>query len=173
MVEQRFAQPGQPGTGTSKGLFFRTLFSIQLLFRMKKLAILALLLCLSFSSFAQLFGSKRPDSPLVTHADSVELIHQVFKRTRSFAPLVVLASGVAVGSFADSWGSDRVQKSTFRKSVVIGASASQIALLVSSTVQGIRYSKRREQDAIQRFEQHQPQPRHVERRLAMAYASRR
>lgn len=138
---------------------------------MKKLLPLVLLLCVSFSSSAQLFGRRSTPSPLVTHEDSVAFIRHIFKEERRSGRLGVVTSGTALVSIVTSLSTDkRLQQSAWRMSLAGAGGAAMVYISVLDIMKWGRFSKRREEETVRRFEQHQPQPLYVQQRLMLAYA---
>ena len=108
-----------------------------------------------------------------THADSVEVIHQAFRRARRFARLGTLAEGLAAGTQVSALASGGLRDSPGRQTLASVAAVGYSFFLGDFVVHWVRFSKHREALAIQRFELHQPQPLYVQRRLVTYRATTR
>lgn len=138
---------------------------------MKLLA--TLLLCLSalLGKAQNVPGAGPAASYTPTHADSLDLLHGVFRRSRHMARFGTFASALVVGSnTAGSLSNDYNNNHSTLRALNITSAALYSYFLVESIVDWRRYSQRREADAVRRFEQHQAQPRYVQRRMIMAVA---
>jgi len=111
-----------------------------------------------------------PSTGLGTHADSVATLRQVFRHHRRFARVGTFqfapSIGFGVGALVDA------SNPTGRQALNLFALSSISPYTTLEIVNWHRYSKRREEEAVQRFEQHQPQPPYLQKRLLLAFTLR-
>jgi cobalamin biosynthesis protein CobD/CbiB len=101
--------------------------------------------------------------PVLTHADSVTALRKVFRRNRRSGRFVGLLEGallpvVIVGAANPS---SAISRQVAGAQIVTAAMAA--VYFVGNMVRWSRFSQRREREAVERFEQHAPQPRYVQR----------
>ena len=130
---------------------------------MKKV-LLFLLVLVAFRGHAQ---APLPMAP-PTHADSVATLRQVFRHARRHARFGAGTSGLVLGAQALSFASDRTTGSPARLALGVSVSALYTYFLADRVVDWGRFSRRREEEAVRRFEAHQSQPGYVEHRLVLA-----
>ena len=101
----------------------------------------------------------------MTHDDSVAVLHQLFHRERHHGRILAIVGGavlpLSVVSIAKPSGSDFQRGIQTATTIVIGAQT------VGSIVRWVQFSKRREREAVRRFEQRQVQPLYVQRAYAL------
>ncbi|NML66070.1 hypothetical protein HHL22_12725 [Hymenobacter sp. RP-2-7] len=101
--------------------------------------------------------------PILTHEDSVAVLHRVFRYNRRGGRFVGLLEGALLPSAIIGAANPNPSAGRF----VAGAqvvSATMIAVyFVGNMVRWSRYSQRHEREVIERFEQHSAQPRYVQR----------
>lgn len=108
-----------------------------------------------------------PPTRVATHADSIATLRQVFRQSRRLTRGSTLTSGLLIGFGVAELTTPST--STARQALSLGTLGISTAYAVQGIVNWRRYSKRREQEAVQRFDQHQPQPLYVQRRLVFAF----
>lgn len=137
---------------------------------MKLPVLLAALLGLgaALPSQAQQAGAPVPLSslPRLTHADSVAVLHRLFRHERRGGRIGAIADAVVVPTNVAALASG--QGTDFQRGLQFVNVAAFSPLLVGNIVQWVRYSKRREREAVERFEQQLVQPLYLQRSYALA-----
>lgn len=108
--------------------------------------------------------------PRLTHADSVAVLHQLFRHERRGGREGALADAVVLPLNAVAL--DSGQRTDFQRGVQFATVAVFIPLLVNNVVRWAHYSKRREREAIEHFEQRLVQPLYLQRAYALALIER-
>lgn len=129
---------------------------------MKKV-LLFLLVLVAFQGHAQVpLPAATP-----THADSVATLRHVFRHARRHARLATGSYGLVLGAQALIFAVDRPTSSPARLALRVSVSALYAYFLADRVVDWGRFSRRREEEAVSRFEAHQPQPSYVQHRLVL------
>ncbi|MGI4833034.1 MAG: hypothetical protein ACRYFK_06180 [Janthinobacterium lividum] len=103
-----------------------------------------------------------------THADSAVVLHRLFQRNRRAGRYIGLLEAALLPSAIVQAASPDPAAGKFVAGSQVVSTAMISAYFVGYLVRWARFSQRREREALERFEQHQAQPRYVQRHFDQA-----
>lgn len=102
------------------------------------------------------------------HADSVAVLRQVFRKARRSGRFgALLYTGLLTTQLANA---SHLSERPYGLGLTLAGAGADAGLITLSIIDWVRFSQRREESAISRFEQRQPLPRYVQRRMAHVFA---